>query len=87
MKIMVRNMMTDTCANVLCKMTAKGLGPQLPQLQNLDKDRNLCLLPPRLILQCDVIDDEKGMNMMKNDSNDKNLTIMKIDEHDEKHDK
>ena len=57
--------MTNDCANVLCKMTAKGLGRCPPQMQNLDKDRNLCLLPPLLIWQCDVNTDEKGMNMIE----------------------
>ena len=46
-------------------------GAAAPQLQNLDKDFNGCFLPPLLIWQCDVIIDDMGRNMIKNDENDK----------------
>ena len=43
-----------------------------PRLQNLDKDQTMCFPPPRLIRQCDVINDEKGMtdivDTIKNDA-------------------
>ena len=60
--------MTDACADVLCEITAGDS----PQLQNLDKDFNMCFLPPRLIWQCDIINDK--------------LTVKFVKNHDEEHD-
>ena len=45
-----------------------------PQLQHLDRDHNMCFLPPLLIWHCDVIIDEQGMNMIKM------MNMMKIEE-------
>ena len=67
--------MTDDRENALCEMTGPGGrgGAAAPQLQNLGKDFNWCFLPPLLISQYDVIIDDKGRNMIKNDENKKHV--------------
>ena len=37
---------------------------------NAKLDRNMSFLPPRLILQCDVGNDDKGMNKLSKDESD-----------------
>ena len=53
------NMITNARVNVLCKITAGGWGGVLSSAT--------------LIWQCDVINDEKRMNMINNDGNDENV--------------
>ena len=80
------NVMTNACVNVLCKMTAGGGGgggwgegggdAALP-IANLDEDFNTVsqyvLSSATFIWQCDVVHDEKRMNMIKRDGNDETV--------------
>ena len=72
------NMTTNACVNVLCKMTAGagvGVAARPPELQNLDTNQDTVSqyvrASARLIWQCDMINDEKRMNMINRDGNDK----------------
>ena len=44
---------------------------------------NMCFLPPRLILQCDVINAEKGLHMKNENDETQSKTIIKICKNDE----